>query len=204
MIQFGTGELVTRLRRALDIRGKPDINLDDMVVPVVIVGEFQRAPFRTSGIHCFQSDSIGPGAGNFGRFRIENFDNPTDAVLVRVWLSNLSAAATQEFRIGTGPLALGGGTASFTTELVPDPVFAGIPSRTVPILLSTDQPGVTSITQRFIDVIALPGTTVMVPLELTIPALSGTITIESSTTQEPVGCAFEARLLTDLPGLPLG
>jgi len=46
---FGTGEVVNRLRRLLDLRGRFGMQVDETVVPVALIGDGTQPPFRNSG-----------------------------------------------------------------------------------------------------------------------------------------------------------
>lgn len=50
MLDFNVGELVTRLRGALGVRGRMPLGLDEHVVPVVLGGNVSIPPWRRDGI----------------------------------------------------------------------------------------------------------------------------------------------------------
>lgn len=51
MLEFNVGELATRLRKALGVRGRMPLGLDEHVVPVTIAADLSGAPWRTNPVH---------------------------------------------------------------------------------------------------------------------------------------------------------
>jgi len=81
--QFGTGEITNRLRRLLDLRGKFPMQIDETAVPVVMVGEANRAPYRISGRKAWGVRLASALAGNFSYVNLVN-QSPFYHVLHRV------------------------------------------------------------------------------------------------------------------------
>lgn len=113
---FGSGELADRMRRALDIRGRIPLAVDEVVVPVALVSEPQAPPFRISGRRCFfAAATAAGGAGTVFRARIMN-PTQVDAILDRVQLWQ-EVGTGFNWNIGAGSgLALETGANMWTFE----------------------------------------------------------------------------------------
>lgn len=51
MLEFNVGELVTRLRRALGVRGRMPLGLDEHVIPVTLTADVSVPPWRTNPVY---------------------------------------------------------------------------------------------------------------------------------------------------------
>lgn len=98
---FGTGELATRIRRALDARGRIPLTFDEVVVPTFQVVDATRAPFRFSGRRAQTALFQAAVAGQFARYILSN-PTPIDQVLQRI-IPFSAGAATTVGAIGIGP-----------------------------------------------------------------------------------------------------
>lgn len=71
MIDLGTGEIANRLRRALFVRGRIPMKLDESaLVPAAKVFDATRAPFRRRGIQGFGSLITTASVGNLSVVRL--------------------------------------------------------------------------------------------------------------------------------------
>lgn len=195
---FGSGEPTSRLRRALDVKGKVNLGLDETVVPVVVVGEYQNAPFRTSGVQFFGALRVAGVAATSSRVRLNNLTD-VDAVIRRIWLSN-PVSAFQVFHIGTGPVGVAGGSNVFTTERV-DTFVLGTPSRQLGLNLIGDTISPTSLSRVFHRLSVPALTSLEVPCELVVPSRLGAITIETLGIQTNIEVGFEGVFIDDIPRL---
>jgi len=194
-LQFGTGELVARLRRALDIKGKVSLGIDETVVPVFNIFDATRPPFRKTGIRWFADVLATGSAGNMGRVRI--FHNTPSDQLIDGLIFSVTAGGTPpaiQFFVGAGPAGLAGGLAARTTEIVTLDA-GGVPSRPIPIQTFVDDITPTSLSQNFYSVVGDTSGegSVILPVEIVIPAAkkdspitnAPCITIEISATDQP-------------------
>lgn len=67
MLEFNVGELVTRLRTSLGVRGRMPLGLDEVVIPTTLVEEVNRAPFRVQPIEFHGYWQVQTAAGLAGR-----------------------------------------------------------------------------------------------------------------------------------------
>lgn len=51
MLEFNVGELVTRLRKALGVRGRMPLGLDEHVIPVTLTADVSGPPWRSNPVH---------------------------------------------------------------------------------------------------------------------------------------------------------
>jgi len=194
-IQFGTGELVARLRRALDVKGKVSLGVDETVVPVFNIFDATRPPFRKTGIRWFVDRLVPGGVGVMGRIRI--FHNTQSDQLIDGFVFNIDAGGSPpapRWFVGAGPAGVGGGLAARTTEIVQLDA-GGVPSRPVPIQTFVDTITPTSLSQNFYSVVVDTSGegTVILPVEIVIPAAkpgspitnAPCITVEIAATDQP-------------------
>ena len=120
-ITFGSGEQVDRLRRGLDIKGRVVLGVDEIVVPIVNVGDLTGPPIRKTGIRWWASANVPAVVGELSRVRIFH-QNTIDQLITDIWLN---AAATLTYNIGAGAVGAAGGTEAVTTELVSLPLQGG-------------------------------------------------------------------------------
>lgn len=167
---FGSGELADRMRRALDIRGRIPLAVDEVVVPVALVSEPQSAPFRISGRRCFAGSS--PGAGGAGTILQVRIQNPTqvDALLDSFEIyQDIATGFTYQLSAGSGVAlaagfnlwtfeALEGGAVIGLTGLtasVSAPASPGIPGQVVSVGFSGT--GSQTIFRQNVDLVIPPG-----------------------------------------------
>ncbi len=144
---FGSGEPVSRLRRALDVKGKVNLQVDETIVPVLQIFDATAPPFRRTGIRWFLDATVGPIAGQFGRVRMFH-TLPIDQLIDYISVSSVSGAGYIDFQIGAGPPGIAGGTAVRTTEIMRVD-SGGVPSRELPIQFLADTTTPTSLSQLF-------------------------------------------------------
>ncbi len=168
-IIFGSGEPVSRLRRGLDVKGKVNLGLDEIVVPMALVSDFTAAPYRRSPVRWWANANVAGGAGLFTRAQLANTSG-RDQLIDRIYYRTDAVAA---LNVGSGlGMAPGAGTPARTTELVSVPPNAtGDISRALPIevLGSTITP--TSLFDIFL---SCPGSDSLIgqviPVEIVLPA----------------------------------
>lgn len=175
---FGTGELATRIRRALDARGRIPLTFDEVIVPVFQAVDGTRAPFRFSGRRAQTAQFQAAVAGQFARFILSN-PTPIDQVLRRI-IPFSANVATGVGAIGVGP-GVTAGLPLFTTEGVDAPNAL---LNAVGLTLTAGTVAATSIAQTLYQFSVPPGggvtggqPTDLDNLELVIPA-AGALTIE--------------------------
>jgi len=109
---FGTGEIVNRLRRVLDLRGKFGMMVDETLVPVVTTHDATRAPYRLTGRRWSGVAVHAAVVANASYIEIQN-TSPFQQVLDRL-------------HIAIGPLALAADIPVAQIG-ISDPVGAGTP-----------------------------------------------------------------------------
>jgi len=62
---FGSGEPVSRLRRSLDLKGKVNLSVDEIIVPTLTVFDATRPPFRRTGIRWFADVNVPDVVGSY-------------------------------------------------------------------------------------------------------------------------------------------
>ena len=192
---FGSGEPVSRLRRALDVKGKLALAVDEIIVPVLTIFDATRPPFRKTGIRWFADVLASGGVGTMGRVRIINPTNIDQ--LIDGFIFSVTAGGTPpalQFFVGAGPAGAAGGVPVRTTEIVVADA-GGVPSRQLPITTLVDAITPTSLSQRFYSVVGdtsgegsviLPVEIVMPGSKKNTPATNTTaITVEISATDQP-------------------
>ena len=130
-IIFGSGEPVSRLRRGLDVKGKVNLGLDEIVVPMALVSDFTGAPYRRSPVRWWAHSNVTGVPLLFSGFRLANTSG-RDQLLDRIFVRT-----EVDTRIGIGSglgVAPAAGTPARTTEIVAVPANAtGDISREIPI-----------------------------------------------------------------------
>lgn len=150
-VGFGQGESVTRLSRALDVRGRLPLELDTVAVPVFLVEDLGRVPWRRSGRGWFCGRTFLPGAGQFAAAAVQNVSaNPavldgliifsTVATIVLVGMQAITTpiiepVRTNELTVGQSdfgaPLNLRGDSNLGAVVAVPSPFLAvSVPANT--------------------------------------------------------------------------
>ena len=167
-IIFGSGEPVSRLRRGLDVKGKVNLGLDEIVVPMAIVSDFTGAPYRRSPVRWWANGNVTGVAGLFSGFRLANTsgrDQLLDRIIVRTEIDT-------RINIGSGlPVAPGAGTAARTTELVTiAPALPGSISRPVPIEILPFTVTPSSIFDIFLIATVPTVAGLDLPVEIVLPA----------------------------------
>lgn len=197
-LPFGTGELASRVRRALDLRGRIPFMLDEVVVPVQLVHDATTAPFRRSGRTAWNTVNVQGGGATVPVIRIEN---PTelDQVLEGALLWSSIAASNSSILIGPSSVAnTGGGTFFTTTEGTDGAAF----NRT-PLNFVTSTPAATTITANMLQVVFGTATSesLWVPLDIVIPA-GRNIAIEGANFNQLIVANMKLRYYDDVGSLP--
>jgi len=146
-MQFGSGEPVSRLRRALDVKGKMNLGVDETIVPVLQIFDATEPPFRKTGVRWFFDTGVGSTAGEVGRLRIFH-QLPIDQVVDYIAFSATAGAGVIQFIVGQGGAAAAGGLPVFTTEIKTIDT-GGVIARSIPILTLADTIFPSSINQSF-------------------------------------------------------
>lgn len=198
---FGTGELATRIRRALDARGRIPLTFDEVVVPTFLAVDGTRPPFRYSGRRAGAGLIQAAVAGQFARFRLIN-DTPVDQVLDRVLLVNPTAPGII-WAVGVGAGAAAGGTPLMTTEGIDDPAVAVF--RRVGMRLLADTVAATSLAVTFIQgsvsglgTAGAEGHVDVADMQLVVPANGGTLTIEMFGVNSDARCSVMVNYYDDV------
>lgn len=190
-LTFGSGEQVDRLRRGLDIKGRVVLAVDEIVVPVVNVGDFTGPPIRKTGIRWWTNIDVPAVAAERGQCRIFHF-MPNDQLLDTLILR--AAGAALLFRIGSGQVGTAAGaTTAQTTELVDLPIAGGFGggaiARGVGMFSEADSSVGSTLTNRFIELAGANAVDRVFHGDIVLPATNdpeggvgnpSTITIESN------------------------
>lgn len=67
MLEFNVGEVVTRLRIALGVRGRMPLGLDEVVIPTIRVEDLGRPPFRVQPVEFHGYVAVTTAAATAGR-----------------------------------------------------------------------------------------------------------------------------------------
>jgi len=184
---FGSGEPISRLRRSLDIKGKVNLGVDEIIVPTLLLFDSTLPPFRRTGVRWF-IEVIGQAvAGEFGRVRLFHTLN-IDQLVDQITFQGTGAGALR-FIVGAGPSGnAAGNTTARTTEIV-NADNGGVISRQVPIQGFGDSVTPTSLSQIFHGVNCRTSETITLQTEIVLPAMpdiadpitnAPTLTIEGS------------------------
>ena len=130
-IMFGSGEPVSRLRRGLDVKGKVNLGLDEIVVPMALVSDFTGPPYRRSPVRWYSRTVQNGVAAQKTGVRLANTSG-RDQLLDRIYVSS---NADTILLLGSGlAVAPGAGTPARTTELTAVAAATpGLISRELPI-----------------------------------------------------------------------
>jgi len=146
MLEFNVGEIATRLRGALGVRGRIPLGLDEHVVPTVEVGNVSGPPFRRQGVRASGGNRFSFGTLNSFAGVILQYDpvRTTNAYFVvdRIDVEaqdyiNATAAPTPALNFTAVSLIAGNSTPSvitptrplYQTEIYPPPLNSEIPYR---------------------------------------------------------------------------
>jgi len=206
-IIIGSGEPVSRLRRSLDVKGKVNLSVDEILVPTIEIFDATRPPFRKTGVRWFADITVPAVAAQLGRFRV--FHNIViDQLVDSIILTELTGSGAQQFRVGAGPAGAAGGLAVRTTEIMPLDAGGAI-SRALPILTLVDSITPTSLSQNFYTVtIGAPGEESMIlPVEIVLPAAkpdspitnAPCLTIETTSSNRPFHVSISGLFWDSLP-----
>jgi len=146
-MQFGSGEPVSRLRRALDVKGKMNLGVDETIVPVLNIFDATEPPFRKTGVRWFFDTGIGSVVGEVGRLRIFH-QLGIDQLVDYFAFSSTAGAGVIQFIVGQGPAGGASGLPVRTTEIVTID-SGGVIGRRIPILTLADSIFPSSISQSF-------------------------------------------------------
>jgi len=186
---FGSGEPVSRLRRSLDLKGKVNLSVDEIIVPVITTFDATKPPFRRTGIRWHIVAVIPAVIGELGRVRIFH-QLPVDQLIDRVIIAS---GDPDDFfvNIGAGPSGAAAGLFARTTEIMRVD-SGGVISRQIPIQHVIDSVTPTSLSQTFATVFQQFAGTLDLPLEIVLPAQADptdpvtnapTLTVEAASNQ---------------------
>lgn len=103
---LGTGELQTRLKRALGIRGAIPLELDESIIPVVITDEIDEVFQEDPAIGMFFRQVLA-SVGNFSRVNVAAAPG-TLLYVEEIWLTNPGGAAVgRRLNLRTGAPGIG-------------------------------------------------------------------------------------------------
>jgi len=205
-IIFGSGEPVSRLRRGLDVKGKVNLGLDEIVVPMALVSDFTGAPYRRSPVRWYASANVVGVAGQFSAVRLANTSG-RDQLIDRIYVQCEFDSA---INVGSGQgIAPGTGAPARTTELVSVPANAtGDISREIPIEVI----GLAIMPSTIFDIfltVAVDGTVgAIIPVEIVLPAAPRpelpaanvtTLTVEMNNLDINVDVTFSGLYFDQLP-----
>lgn len=150
MLEFNVGELTTRLRRALGVRGRMPLGLDEHTIAAVITADVTTPPWRSNPVFCQGASShVVATGGNRATLALGWQDSPLNLSSVFVMtgyalqpvntvIASGAAVAVNEaygyWSPGAGLLT--GGRTLITTERTGSPPDAIAPYR-VPLALKT-------------------------------------------------------------------
>ena len=203
---FGSGEPVSRLRRGLDVKGKVNLGLDEIVVPIAAVSDFTGPPYRRSPVRWWSLTSVTGVGALFTGVRLVNTtgrDQLLDRLIVRTEIDT-------RFTLGSGlPVAPGAGTPARTTELVS--IAAAVPgdiSREVPIEALGFTVTPSSIFDLLMHVPVEAARGIDLPLQIVLPATprpddplqnATTLTVEIDNTDVNASFTFSGLYFDQLP-----
>lgn len=96
-LPIGLGDIANRLRRSLDIRGRIPTQLDETIVPVVLVRDANELPFVLDPAEAGGMAELTPTAGQQATIAISNQGPKGSAFLLEeLWLANSVAGARVE------------------------------------------------------------------------------------------------------------
>jgi len=126
---FGTGEVVTRLRRLLDLRGMFAMQVDETLVPTVLVGDGTASPARGSGRRWHINQTVNVLVNNFVEvINLSGFDQKIDRIYIRLsettGIGSLPTLLTATVKVG--PTLSVAVTQARTTERNPLPAGGGV------------------------------------------------------------------------------
>jgi len=163
---FGSGEPVSRLRRGLDVKGKVNLGLDEIIVPVVTTLDVTQAPYRRSPVRWWAAAIIAAVAGERAQFRIFQ-QNTVDQLITGCWCRT---SASESLTIGQGLPGVAGGIPARTTEIV-NADNGAVVSRQVNIQSDADTAIATAISNAFLIVQTSTAESIYYPLDLVLPAM---------------------------------
>lgn len=76
MLEFNIGELTTRLRKALGVRGRMPLGLDEHVIPVTLTADVTGPPWRTNPSFAQGASRLGLPATNAGDYALVRLQYP--------------------------------------------------------------------------------------------------------------------------------
>jgi len=166
---FGSGEPVSRLRRALDVKGKVNLGVDEIIVPTMQLFDATEPPFRKTGVRWWAKLQVASVVGELGRVRIFH-ELPVDQLIDKI-VATSPGGNTMDIIVGAGPAGIAGGLAVRTTEIV-QVDSGGVVSRPLPILTFIDSVTPTSLSQEFFQVNFpnTPETRYLENLDIVLPA----------------------------------
>lgn len=164
---FGSGEQVDRLRRGLDIKGRVVLGVDEVVVPVVNVGDFTGAPIRRSPVRWWVGVNVPAVAAEFGQLRIFH-QSPVDQLIDGIYLRTIASGTA--ITVGQGLAGAAGGTPARTTEIV-NADNGGVVSRQVGIQFLASSAIARATSNVFMRLAVSISETRYFPAEIVIPAM---------------------------------
>lgn len=154
MLEFNVGELVTRLRRSLGVRGRMPLGLDEHVVPVTLAADVNCPPWRTNPVFAQAGAyvSLSGTSGNAVMVRLEYpasaTGGPNSVFIVTGWTAQpfyyttatgaaLAPNSVYAYFRPDGPTAgdLGGSASNLITTERQAPVGASLVPYRIPVTL---------------------------------------------------------------------
>lgn len=205
---FGTGEITTRLRRLLDLRGQFPMQVDETLVPVAMAQDMSQAPFRRSGRRWWILQVEAPGPAASGSIIINN-DSSSFQMVDRVYaILGLPAAGLRGIlNIGPCPQQAGAGQAPVTTEIIKLSSLAASPFGEfigLRVLANALPPGAFPQLSAFSDVsvaatgFGTPAVLELKELDMAIPP-GGAMAIWSTQLNVTVSLSISGRFFDDVP-----
>jgi len=178
-LEFNVGEVVDRVRRALGVRGRMPLDMDERLAINVQAVDVDASPFRTTGARFYGRDTITPVAAQFTASLLSFTSGPNPPathVVDGVWIHNTEATA-QAYDIGPGALAATGFNRTLRYPELGAPIGVSGPAQ------ANQYSGAANpFTGSVIDVsVTIPaGDTLYVPLEVAVfngPVTAGIYTV---------------------------
>lgn len=202
---FGSGEPIDRLRRAFDVKGKVNLAVDETIVPIILLQDASRPPFRKTGLRWWAPQVVASVVGELARYRVfHTFDS--DQLIDQIILCNLMGFRN-DFTIGHGPFGVAVASRARTTENVNIGNLGGIISKPTFIQSFADSVTPASIGSPLLEVSVPPNDSLIVPVEIVLPAAgpgaafgaASTLTIESAAAAVNVNITCSGLLFDSLP-----
>lgn len=178
-LDFGVGEIASRVRRALTVVGRMPLDLDERLGVQVQAYDVERSPWRSDGARFYGSGTISPIAAQFPYVGLGNVAAGAGAmhVIDGAWVTNINAAIL-DVAMGWSPNQLTGTLMACRYSELGNPLataFADSQFRAGPANVLGQNTALDLLPVPNIVVSIPANTTMYIPLEETIQIVPGTV-----------------------------